>query len=218
MEHLFVKYADLINEYYKNDGRKIYKVVDEVLKNLCFHDIDKEDFYSLADEIFIVEVLAKYDDIQDFGGFLYTCLYNKFCTYMTKINRKKRRNYVKVEKKDEYGNIIKDENGNPIKEDKYIPDESIYQPIGDDENSTLGDIVAGKLTIEKEFFGEKEEGYSKEMQKYLGRLSPLQKEVLRLISIGFTPNEILKELHINQKLYEDCYNAIHSQRNTSILL
>ena len=52
---------------------------------------------------------------------------------------------------------------------------------------------------------------------YLGRLSDLQKEVLRLISIGFMPNEILEELHINSKMYEDCYNAIHSYRNISLL-
>ena len=78
--------------------------------------------------------------------------------------------------------------------------------------------MAGKLTIESEFFGEKEEGYSKEMQKYLGKLSVLQREVLRLISIGFTPNEILEELHINQKSYEECYKAIHSYRNTVVLM
>ena len=56
------------------------------------------------------------------------------------------------------------------------------------------------------------------MTEYLSRLSVLQKEVLRLTSIGFTPNEILEELHINKKQYEDCYNAIHSYRNISILM
>ena len=56
------------------------------------------------------------------------------------------------------------------------------------------------------------------MQKYLRRLSVLQREVLKLISIGFEPNEILTELHINRKQYEDCYNAIHSYRNVSILM
>ena len=68
------------------------------------------------------------------------------------------------------------------------------------------------------FFEENEDTYSAEMQKYLSRLSVLQREVLRLISIGFDPNEILTELHINKKQYEDCYNAIHAYRNTSILM
>ena len=56
------------------------------------------------------------------------------------------------------------------------------------------------------------------MKRYLSRLSMLQREVLRLISIGFEPSEIISELHINKKLYNDCYNAIHSYKNTSILM
>ena len=68
------------------------------------------------------------------------------------------------------------------------------------------------------FFEEKEETYSSEMKQYLAKLSVLQREVLRLISIGFEPREILDELHINKKQYEDCYNAIHSYRNISVLM
>ena len=56
------------------------------------------------------------------------------------------------------------------------------------------------------------------MQNYLDRLSTLQQEVLRLISIGFSPCEIIEELHINKKMYNDCYNAIHSYRNTVVLM
>ena len=56
------------------------------------------------------------------------------------------------------------------------------------------------------------------MARYLGRLSDLQKEVLRLISVGFNPSEIIEDLHINRQLYQDCYNAIHSYRNVEVLL
>ena len=95
---------------------------------------------------------------------------------------------------------------------------SIDSPVGEDENMTLSDIIADKDTIEKIFFEENEDTYSVEMQRYLSRLSILQREVLRLISIGFNPNEILTELHINKKQYEDCYNAIHAYRNIEILM
>ena len=117
---------------------------------------------------------------------------NKFKTEMTRRNRQKRQG-----------------DNNSI---------SIDTPVGDEDgNFTIGDIISSKSTIEKEFFEEREEGYSKEMCRYLGRLSSLQREVLRLISIGFMPSEILEELHINQKMYEDCYQAIHSYRNISLL-
>ena len=49
-------------------------------------------------------------------------------------------------------------------------------------------------------------------------LDNLRKQVLRLTSIGFKPEEIIEELHITQKQYDDCYSAIHSYRNISILM
>ena len=181
----------IINSYYENNAKKLHKMVDKVLFKLKF-DVDNEDFYSLANEIF-VDVIKRYDKSQDFDGFLYSCLINKFKTEMTRRNRQKRKG-----------------DNNSI---------SIDTPIGDDDgNFTIGDTISSKSTIEKEFFEEREECYSKEMCMYLGKLSSLQREVLRLISIGFMPSEILEELHINQKMYEDCYQAIHSYRNISILL
>ena len=184
------KHKDLVYLYFRNDGRVLYSLIDKVLFKLKF-DVEKSDFYSLGSEIFL-DALCRYDETQDFNGFLYSCLMNKFKTEMTRRNRQKRQG-----------------DNNSI---------SIDTPIGDDDgNYIIGDTIASKSTIEKEFFEEREEGYSREMCRYLGRLSDLQKEVLRLISIGFMPSEILEELHINQKMYEDCYQAIHSYRNISVL-
>ena len=185
------KHKDLVDFYFKNDGKVLYGLIDKVLFKLKF-DVEKSDFYSLGSEIFL-DALCRYDGTQDFNGFLYSCLINKFKTEMTRRNRQKRQC-----------------DNNSI---------SIDTPIGDEDgNFTIGDTISSKSTIEKEFFEEREEGYSKEMCRYLGRLSDLQKEVLRLISIGFMPSEILEELHINQKMYEDCYQAIHSYRNISVLI
>lgn len=94
---------------------------------------------------------------------------------------------------------------------------SIDISIGDDENSTLGDMIADEITIEKELFEKKEEGYSKKMLSYLDRLSTLQKEVLKLNIAGYQPGEIREVLHISEKEYADCYAAIHSYRNVSVL-
>ena len=185
------KHKDLVDLYFKNDGKVLYSLIDKVLFKLKF-DVEKSDFYSLGSEIFL-DALCRYDETQDFNGFLYSCLMNKFKTEMTRRNRKKRQC-----------------DNNSI---------SIDTPIGDDDgNFTIGDTISSNSTIEKEFFEEREDTYSDKMNKYLNKLSSLQREVLRLISIGFMPNEILEELHINQKMYEDCYQAIHSYRNISVLL
>ena len=180
----------IILSYYENNAKKLHIMVDRILFKLKF-DVDNEDFYSLANEIF-VDALRRFDNKKDFDGFFYSCLVNKFKTEMTRRNRYKRQT------------------------DRMSV--SIDTPIGDKDNSTIGDLLADKDTIEKIFFEDKEDTYSSEMQQYLSRLSILQREVLRLISIGFEPNEILTELHINRKQYEDCYNAIHSYRNISILM
>jgi hypothetical protein len=79
-QDLFVKHTDIIEDFFGDNSRKLHKTVDTVLNNLHFYDVDETEYYSLTDEIFITEVLANYDDKQDFMKFLKTCLYKKFCT------------------------------------------------------------------------------------------------------------------------------------------
>src|SRR5574344_1283686 len=120
------KHKDLVDLYFKNDGKVLYSLIDKVLFKLKF-DVEKSDFYSLGSEIFL-DALCRYNEIQDFNGFLYSCLVNKFKTEMTRRNRQKRQC-----------------DNNSI---------SIDTPIGDDGNFTIGDTIASKYTIEKEFFEE----------------------------------------------------------------
>ena len=181
----------ILNTYYANNAKKLHMVVDKILirfGGLVNKDLD--DFYSLANEVF-VDVIKRYDNTQSFDAFLYSCLLNKIKTEMTRRNREKR------------------------KADRMAI--SIDTPIGDDENTTIGDMIAGDFTIEKEIFDKSIDGYSKRMLLYLSRLSNLQKEVLRLNIAGYLPREIREELHMSEKEYADCYAAIHSYRNILIL-
>lgn len=180
----------IVDSYFADNARQLYNMVDKILFKLHFADIDKNDFYSLSNEVFMYAV-RDYDPSKSFDGFLYSCLYKKFCSEMTRRRREKR------------------------KADRMSI--SIDTPVGDDENSTIGDMIADDLSIEKEIFDENEEGYSKRMLLYLSRLSNLQKEVLRLNIAGYLPGEIREELHISVKEYGDCYAAIRSYRNTKCL-
>lgn len=177
--------------YYANNAKKLHKIVDKILfKFGGLSDKDLDDFYSLANEVF-VDVMRRYDESRSFDGFLYSCLSNKIMSEITKRNREKR------------------------KADRTSL--SIDTPIDDDESCTIGDMIADDFTIEKELFEKKEEGYSRRMLLYLSRLSNLQKEVLRLNIAGYLPSEIREELHISEKQYMDCYAAIHSYRNVLVL-
>lgn len=191
-QQLNKKIHNYLKPYYENDGKLLRKVVDEILVRLKYHDVQKDEFLSLADEV-IANAIYDYDFKQDFKGYIYRCLENKFKTYMTRLNRIKRT------------------------ADRIAV--SLEEKCGNDCNSaTYAEFIADKNTIESEFFSEKEEAYSKSMTDYLCKLSELQKEVLRLISIGFTSCEIIEELHITQKQYNDCYSAIHSYKNIKILM
>lgn len=180
----------IVDLYFANNAKRLYGMVDKILFKLHFKDVDKNDFYSLANEIFMYAI-RDYNPSKSFDGFLYSCLYKKFCTEMTRRNREKR------------------------KADRMSI--SIDTPIGEDESSTIGDTIADDFSIEKELFEKNEGGYSKRMLTYLNRLSSLQKEVLKLNIAGYLPNEIREELHISEKQYTDCYAAIHSYRNVSVL-
>lgn len=177
--------------YYENNAKKLHRVVDQIL--LKFGGIsnkDLDDFYSLANEVF-VDVMKRYNGVQSFDVFLYSCLSNKIKTEITRRNREKRN------------------------ADRMSV--SIDTPISDENTSTLGDTIADDYDIENEVFIKNGQEYSKKMMLYLSKLSGIQKEVLKLIIAGYLPGEIREKLHIDEKKYMDCNAAIHSYRNISVL-
>lgn len=185
IEEQYEKHKNLVDSYFVNDAKKLKVVVDRILFKLKFN-VDPVDFYSLADVIFC-DVLLRYDGEQDFEGFLYSCLRNKFKTEMTRRNCKKRRNDIDAI--------------------------SIYECIGEETNITIEDTIKANQTVESEIFQKKEDCFSAEMEEYLVGLSNIQREILHYISIGFKVDEILKELHIDLKEYDNNITSIYSYEN-----
>lgn len=180
----------ILSAYYENNARKLRGIVDNILLKFGgLSDKDRDDFYSLANEVFL-DVMNRYDNSQPFDAFLYSCLSNRIKTEMTERNREKRR------------------------ADRYAI--SIDTPVSDGE-FTIGDLIPDSCSVEKEIFEEREEGYSRRMTLYLSKLSNLQREVLRLDAAGYRPHEIKKKLHMTKKQYTDCCTAIRSYRNVSVL-
>ncbi len=177
--------------YYADNAKNLHRMVDKILLKFGgLSDKDMDDFYSLANEVF-VDVIKRYNPLQSFDGFLYSCLLNKIKTEITKRNREKR----KIER----------------------ISISIDTPLPDDENVTLKEVIADCFDLERELLEEQEECYSKKMLLYLSKLSDLQKEVLNCMVAGYSPYEVKKKLHISEKQYLDCNQAIHSYRNISLL-
>lgn len=182
---------EMLRIYYADNAKKLHKMVDKILSKFGgLSDKDRDDFYSLANEVF-VDVLKRYDHLQSFDVFLYVCLFNKIKTEMTSRNREKH------------------------KVDRMSV--SIDMPVGKDGTATWGDMLVANFDIEEEVLTKKRERYSPRILLYLDKLSVLQKEVLELIAAGYLPGEIKEILHISEKQYADCNAAIHSYRNISVL-
>lgn len=177
--------------YYADNAKRLHMLVDKILLKFGgLSNKDLDDFYSLANEVF-VDVMRQYDGSKSFDSFLYSCLSNRIKTEMTKRNREKRRI------------------------DRLCV--SIDALLDGGGEAAAGDLIVDDFTVEREVFDKRESGYSQRMLIYLSRLSSLQKEILRLDMAGYLPDEIKEKLHISEKQYSDCYAAIRSYRNVSIL-
>lgn len=181
---------EILEEYYRNDAEKLHRVVDRILlKWGGLSDKDKDDFYSLANEVF-VEVMERYDRSQSFDGFLYSCLSNRIKTEMTRRNSVKRT------------------------ADRMTV--SLDMPVEDGEDSTIGDMIADSFDLEKEVLGEDGADHSK-LEKYLARLSRHQRRVAQLLAQDYGPGEIQKRLGMTQREYSDAMIGIHAYENISVL-
>lgn len=164
----------ILNKYYANNARKLHEMVDKILiKFGGISDKDRDDFYSLANEVF-VDTMRRYDQEQSFDSFLYSCLSNKIKSEMTRRNRYKR------------------------KADRMSV--SIDIPVGDDESVTLGDMIASDINIEKEVF-EEDTDVSRNIERYLSSLSKIQRKIIELKMRNVEVNRIKEELSLTDKQY-----------------
>lgn len=180
-----------MNEYYANNARKLRRVVDRILLKFGgLYNKDRDDFYSLANEVF-VDAMGKYDGVQPFDGFLYSCLKYKVLSEITRRNREKR------------------------KADRAaVP---IDAPMGEDGGCTLADLIADGFDMEGEIVG-RMGGMPYRLEKYLAMLSRRQKGVLVLLSYCYQTCEIQRVLHMTQKEYADAVESIRSYEKIRVLL
>lgn len=183
---------DILNAYYANNARKLYKVVDRILSKFGgLSDKDVDDFYSLANEVF-VGVMKRYDPMQSFDGFLYSCLSNKIKTEITRRNREKR------------------------KADRMsISLDAVDQT---DEDYSLLDVLPSEFDTFEEVMKMQEKGqYQDKARQYISKLSNQQVNILNLLIDGYRPCEIRRILEISVREYEDHLRIMRSYENVKIL-
>lgn len=180
-----------LDEYYGDNAKKLHKVVDRILQKFGgMSGKDNDDFYSLANEVF-VDVLRRYDGVQSFDGFLYSCLQNKIKSEITRRNREKRR------------------------ADRMCV--SLDMPVGEDGGGIVGELLMDGFDMERELFGGLD-AVTLKLERYLIRLSGQQREVMEMLSYCYRAAEIQEALHMTQREYADAVESIRSYENIKILL
>lgn len=184
--------SGILETYYADNARKLHSTVDKILSKFGgLSDKDGDDFYSLANEVF-VHALKKYDYLRSFDGFLYSCLSNKIKTDITKRNRWKRR------------------------ADRMSV--SLDAVSGDGDGNSLLEFTASDFDTFEEVIRRQGNGqYHDKVQRYLARLSNQQVNILNLLIDGYRPNEIQRLLEITPGQYADDMQTMRSYENIKIL-
>ena len=190
--NLAVSQSDILDTYYADNARKLHKTVDRILCRFGgLSSKDTDDFYSLANEVF-VDVMKRYDYEQSFDGFLYSCLSNKIMSEITRRNREKR------------------------KADRMAV--SLDAVNGNEEECSLLDFLASDFdTFEEAVRNQDKEQYQDKVQMYISKLSNQQVNILNLLIDGYKPNEIRLILKISSKEYAVNIQAMRSYENIKIL-
>ena len=182
----------MLEDYYSDNARKLHKVVDGILVRFGgLSDKDMDDFYSLANEVF-VDVMKRHDGERSFDGFLYACLTNKIMTEITRRNREKRR------------------------ADRLSA--SLDVAVGDEgECSLLEKMPSDFDTFEEAAKAQGRELYQDKVRMYIARLSNEQVSILNLLMDGYKPNEVREILEISAREYADDMQTMRSYENIRIL-
>ena len=156
---LVILQSDILDLYYADNAKKLHEVVDRILSKFGgLAGKDTDDFYSLANEVF-VDVMKRYDYEQSFDGFLYSCLSNRIMTEITWRNREKR------------------------KADRMAISFDVTRE--NEEECSLLIIPSDFDTFEEAVKRQGRGQYQDKVQQYISRLSDRQVDILNLLIDGY---------------------------------
>lgn len=200
--------AKVTEQYYANNAEKLHKVVDGILKGFGgLSQKDKDDFYSLANEVFWIAV-NDFNGKGDFNGFLHSRLALKVRSMITERNRQKRADIEIVKNKD--GSIKR------IYHQTLSLDAPITTSI-EGEVFNLSELVASDFDLEHEVMSLGNIHECGQANVYLDRLSIIQRNIVLCLVDGYKPGEIRECLSISEREYADCMMGIRSYENISVL-
>ena len=181
----------ILEEYCANEMRK--------LKQLCYPILikiggisakDYDDLYSIAFAALADSVL-RYDESKNcqFKTFLVGNIKRKFNTEIRDRNRAKR---IPAKQIDSFSNLVTE------------------------DGLELSELIASDFDTYEEAFGDDFNGTK--IERYLDKLSVIQRKIVSLLSEGYKSNEIRELLHMSEKEYSQNLAAIQAYENVRELM
>lgn len=203
---------EAIRELYENGGRK--------LRQMCHKEMDRfggisqkdyDDFYSRVG-LEISQAMGKFNPSKGKSFMEYVSGIVRFSVWkeMTDRNRGKRKIFVEREGGEENA----DEEGGVARE--YVSDVSIDIPIGE-EGLTLGDALPSDFDLDAVIQERAGDIYGEKIEKYLGGLSKIQRQIIEMKMGGMPAHEIMGTLGIGRREYERQCHELRSFANISAL-
>ena len=189
-EGLFMNSQEILELYCDNEMAELKKICYPILTKIGgISNKDYDDFYSIALDALADSVL-RFDDTKKckFKTFLFGNIQRKFKTEIRDRNREKRIPSKKIESM-----------SNLITEDGMELEETIPSEFNTYEEACCDDFEGTNIQI------------------YMERLSLLQREIVKMLSLGYKGKEIRENLHISQIAYKENLAAIQSYENIRIL-
>ena len=197
---------ETIKWLFENDAKEMRKICNKyMMKFGGISEMDYDDFYSQVGwDVSIASKNYNPTDDKPFKEFVYGVIKLSVWKQMTHRNRGKRQ--LIVEKK------VIDDDGNVKIEKEYISNVSLDAPSPSDVD--LIEKLPSPKNVEDEIC---EQEISESTEKYLDNLSTDQRNVALLIMDGYSKEEILLILHIENDEYNNCMKGLRSYRNISLL-
>ena len=204
--------ADAITEeYFGNGAEKFHKFCNMLLKKKKLTGLYNFD-HDLVDVAVLtfVECLKTFDPNNakgcKFSSYLYGNTYRAFYDWSRDNTRQCRCNL----ERDVDGKVKHDENGNVI----IINTVSLDAHL--EENHERLEKTDSGFRVENEIFNDKIQ--DSKIEKYLSRLSVLQKKIVSLLAEGYKKDQIESRLHIDSKEYNENLYTIQAYENVKFLM
>ncbi len=198
---------EILNSYYKDNARKLHNIIDQIFyrKYGGTGNKDMDEFYSVGNDVFTdIIINDRYDKSKgNFDGFIYGALDLAIIDEFKRQNRDKRTAKIEIEVENDKGEIEK----------KKVPVPNIYMdtPIGEGENTTIGDMIQSDFDMESALT-EKTGIFQKDerVEKYLSSLPKIQRQIIEMKMENISVSEIKQNLKLSDKEYNLQFSQIKS--------